>query len=720
MSAPLEVALPGHVVLDGTWRGVEATEELRRSFAEREVDERDWAPLEVPGHWRSAAAFEKSDGPILYRRQFETDEAPADLAQRRSWLVLDGLFYQGDVWMDGSYLGDTEGYFVRHSFEITQALSASREHVVAIEATCSPQANRAAKRNLTGIFQHGEFLDPDWNPGGIWRPVRVEHTGVVRARGLRALCTKANQQQATVTLRAELDTEIAREVTLRTTIAGVEEVLERPLAAGSNFVTWTITIPNPDLWWPHALGDQPLHELSVEVIVDGLLSHRLSRSIGLRSIRWKRWVLQVNGERMFLKGTNFAPTSQALGEVEPEAIARDIELAKDAGLDLIRVHGHISRPKLYETADSAGMLVWQDLPLHRGYARGARLEAARQAEAAVDQLGHHPSIAMWCGHNEPSSVDEIDRSNKQQRKSHLLFEAAAHQLPSWNRSVLDRTIKRALDKADPTRGVIAHSGVLPHAGALDSASHLSFGWAYGDEQDLPAVCRSLPRLVRFVSQLGAQAVPTSDAHLDVAAWPSLDWDRLEHTYGMQRSLFERHVPSGEFRTLAEWKLASQDHQARVIKHQIETLRRLKYNPTGGFAQFFFADAHPAVSSSVLDQDRVPKAGYFALSAACRPVIVVADHLPRVLVPGESIALDLHVVSDLRVPIEVARVSARVTWQGGLKEWSWEGEIPPDSVVRVGRITLTTPEEPGPLTLELILDSSDLLVSNFDQSVVIDL
>ena len=39
---------------------------------------------------------------------------PPAAADRRWWLRFDGLFYQGDVWLDGTYLGDTEGYFSPH------------------------------------------------------------------------------------------------------------------------------------------------------------------------------------------------------------------------------------------------------------------------------------------------------------------------------------------------------------------------------------------------------------------------------------------------------------------------------------------------------------------------------------------------------------------------------------------------------------------------------
>src|SRR5436190_22677284 len=116
--------------LSGRWRAVEADDALRRSFPETDLDDSSWASVDVPHHWRSTPEFAESDGPLLYRRRFE---CPATETGRRSWLVLDGLFYQGDVWLDGSYVGDTEGYFFPHEFEVTAALRERSEHLLAIE-----------------------------------------------------------------------------------------------------------------------------------------------------------------------------------------------------------------------------------------------------------------------------------------------------------------------------------------------------------------------------------------------------------------------------------------------------------------------------------------------------------------------------------------------------------------------------------------------------------
>ncbi|HWG74722.1 MAG TPA: hypothetical protein VG184_11785, partial [Acidimicrobiales bacterium] len=243
--------------LGGTWLACEADDARRRSFPDPATDDADWVPVPVPGHWRNVAAFAASDGPLLYRRRFETPagsgpgpEATSDAglgprassdarpgpettsgagpdaeAASRAWLTFDGLFYQGDVWLDGSYLGDTEGYFAPQTFEVTSHMAERGEHLVAVEVACNREADLAAKRNLTGIFQHWDCIAEDWNPGGIWAPVRIWTTGPVRIATLRVTCPEASAERATLELEATLDATDAVSAVLDTTVT--------PLAAAA-------------------------------------------------------------------------------------------------------------------------------------------------------------------------------------------------------------------------------------------------------------------------------------------------------------------------------------------------------------------------------------------------------------------------------------------------------------------------------------------------------
>jgi beta-mannosidase len=672
--------------LSGAWRAAEGDEALRRAYPEPDFDDSGWATLDVPGHWRSSSDFSESNGPLWYRRRVDGVQAAEG---ERSWLVLDGVFYQSDVWLDGSYLGDTEGYFFPHAFDISTPVAERSEHVLAVEVACSKPGDLSAKRNITGVFQHWDCLDPDWNPGGIWRGVRIERTGPVRIHRLRVLCVEAGVERALLSLRALLDSGSAGTVRLVTRVGGVDHELEQPVAAGENRVNWNVAVENPALWWPWALGalgGQALTDVSVSVFFseqEAPSDQRVVRT-GLRQVRMKNFVFTVNGERLFLKGANQGPVRMDLAAAEQPDFERDVLLARDAGLDLLRVHGHISRPELYEAADRHGMLLWQDFPLQWSYARGIRKQAARQAREAVDLLGHHPSIALWCGHNEPMGPSSRELS---------VGSVVSQQAPRWNKTLLDSSVKRSFEQSDSSRPVVAHSGVVP------GDSHLYFGWYQGVVDDLPGFLGAWPRVGRFVSEFGARSVPTGWHDADGA----LGSDVLDE--------FSPYVPRGDFATFEEWRDATQEYQAVVVRRAVEWLRRLKYRPTGGFAAMLLADSWPGVTWSVLGFDRMPKLAYEALRLACAPVIVVADPLPSVVAPGDAVALDVHVVSDLRVPVEGAVVRAVLGWGSGSasgsgsEEWTWSGDIGPDACARVSTMQFVVPEGATGLSLDLSLSAA---------------
>ena len=393
--------------LAGDWLAMEADDDVRRHGIGLTADEAGWELLNVPGHWRNHPKFATSDGPIMYRHSFNR-EVPDE--GRRRWVTLDGIFYQADIWLDGAYLGDSEGYFFPHSFDITALSKLGDEHVLAVEVTCAPQAGTHGRSNLTGVLQQSTGIQAGWNPGGLWRPVHVYDTGPVRIDRLRVLCRDADSRRAHLRISARLDSDQQLPVKVRTLIDGVPtDEQDQVIAEGQNELEWNIDIVDPALWWPRALGDQPMVEIAVEVLIEDEVSDRRQRRTGLRQIVWDNWVCSVNGEKLFLKGANLMPTAQGLANASPEQIRRDVNDATQLGLDALRVHGHIANRETYDAADQSGILLLQDFPLQWGHARSVRSQAVRQARAAVDFLGHHPSIALWSAHNDPAA-SPIDHS----------------------------------------------------------------------------------------------------------------------------------------------------------------------------------------------------------------------------------------------------------------------------------------------------------------------
>ena len=676
--------------LGGTWRVAAATEGRRRTFHEFDHDDSRWTTMPVPGHWTQPPAGGEGahlavEESVLYRHRFEgppeavaagvEDEDagdenagdgaddPAGAPGRRWWLRLEGLAQQGDVWLDGSYLGHTDGYFVPHELEVTEQLAVRSEHLLAIEATCRRFGDPDNRTLLTGALQDPELCGvDDLIVGGVWRSVRLRSTGRIAIRHARAVCADVStgENRARLELRAVLDVPGGGPVDLGIRVAGTEHVHSHHAADGENRVEWSVDVDDPPLWWPHALGDQHLCDLVMEVLTGAEVHDRRHFRIGFRSVAMRRWVLYVNGERLFVKGANLLPTRPLLGTATASEVADDIRAARNAGLDLVRPVAHIARPELYDAADELGVLVWQDLPIRGLMSRSVADEARRQAREAVDLLGHRPSVAVWCAHDQPYS-----RARRPGRTPAVV----RRQGPSWNRDVLDRRLGRVLDRCDGSRPVVSHTGVPPRAPLLDgTTSELWFGLHGGRAADAGPVLARVPAMARFVSAFGTPVA---------------------------------------------------DDQPEVVKTTIETLRRLKYRPTGGFLLHALADAGGSEGAAaaagtdggfgVLDGLRRPKPGWWALQEACRPLIVVADQLPESVRAGEVLDLAVHVVNDTRADVAGMQVQARMLGPDGrvVREHHWEGTARADDCVLVGRLSAVVPvvAQPGQLTLELTLTGS---------------
>ena len=736
--------------LSGGWRAALRSLELERSGADPELDDSSWPEVPVPGHWGQTAAFADSSGPLLYRRHFPS--LPLEPG-RRAWLRIDGITSEADVWLDGQHLGDLDVYYAQRRFEITDQLQADtndREHVLAIEVSCAEAGGDdtrtpTAKSSVSGSLQTGA-LAPPGSPGGIWRPIGIDETGPVAIIADRLLCTKADEHEADLFFRLELDAADAGQVRIDTSIVGPDGttaggVALHDVAAGENRLEWTATITEPALWWPAALGDQPRYDVGVAVrvatdpgsgdppdptgdsttatatatatgeAVDDYepnyeLSDRRHWRTGLRAVTVDNMTWRINGTPLFVKGIAAGPHDRFLGSVPAEQLADDVRAVRDAGLDMIRVYGHLTRTELYETADDLGVLIWQDLPLVGTYATSARSAARSAARAAVDTYGHHPSVVAWCGHDEPNGPAIPEPGTL--RGGMIGRRLGKHLLPSWNRSVLDPLIRRELRSADRSRPVITRSGSLPSPVDLSgSDTHLWLGWRSGKPEDLAELIRHWPRLGTFVGAIGAQSADIRDWEQDEPTWPTAE-----------RGAFQRYVPRGAYGDGASWAGATQAYQADVIRTQIETLRRLKYNPTGGFCVVALFDAEESGGFGVLDSDRNPKPAFTALTDACRPVVVIADTPPGIVTRGDEVSLAVHAVSDLTMELEPVRVTAKARLEGWSVERRWEGVLPADACAFIGELTFSVPDLTGALVIDLELSAGEHLATNRYQTVAI--
>ncbi len=305
---------------------------------------------------------------------------------------------------------------------------------------------------------------------------------------------------------------------------------------------------------------------------------------------------------------------------------------------------------------------------------------------------------------------QVPNSHKQNARLHTSRDRNPHLAAPDLHVVLSRT--------DGSRPVVAHTAVPPTFPDFDgTTSHLWFGWHHGRAADLAAAAARIPRMARFVTAFGAATVEPDNPHLQDSQWPSLDWEQIAESIGAPAESLLHLVAPEHATDAADWAKRTGFAQAEVVKTSIELLRRLKYQPTGGFSLFYLADPADAGGFGVLNRRRSAKPGWQALVDACRPIIVVADPLGAVLAPGEGVDLAVHVVSDVRNPIPDARVRAtvRANITGGgsaiVSEQSWSGTIPQDACSLIGRVKAAVPGLANELVVSLKLTAETMTVTN---------
>jgi beta-mannosidase len=740
---------PAVTALDGPWR-LRPTDTFRQGFYPLEDDA--WLVQDLPAHWQQHPLLERYAGKVVYRKRFALPNAerrtpkafPAEpgtlnaedsaaaaspttaatspdiqaaavsafSVQRSSlrfWLRLNGVFYWSQPYFNGVDLGRHEGYFVPQEHEVTSWVAAENELLVEVE--CPEERDKTGKRMITGVFSHWDCMDPLANPGGIWLPVELIATGPLRIKEALLHTHAAGAEAAELRYRATLDAAGAQDVTLRWTFApqnfpGAVQTFEqrRALAPGVTEIAGALQLRDPQLWWPHDMGHPNLYHVTLEALAGGEVSDAHSFGFGVRTFELHDWVAYVNGVRLFVKGSNYPPTDVRIATVTRERCDEDMRLARECHMNLLRVHGHVGHPALLEAADAAGVLVWQDFPLHWLYERAVLPEAERQARAMVRQLYNHPSVAIWCMHNEPIFVTDT----KDERLVQRLRSYASVFVFSWNRDVLDTRLVRLVEQEDATRVAVRSSGeyAVPVL-RPGTAGHFYYGWykIYGELRTWEGLARRFPDNIRWVNEFGAQSFPNVESCLKFmdADVRQIDYRHLTERHMFQPNIMDYWLDWRSAESLEALVHMTQDYQSHINRFYIDRLRFYKYRPTGGVVPFMFHDPNPGVSWAVLDYWRAPKRSYHALRLAFSPqyifTLLAKDHYP----PGAPIDLPIYAVNDAHHDVPLA-VAACLLDPAGAEQARVERllSLPADCMaLEIEKLRLT-PEQPGTYRLALTM------------------
>jgi len=599
-----------------------------------------------------------------YSRSFPS---PGLKPGQRLQLFFRGIDCLATIWLNGRPVGAADNMLIEHGYDITELLRASPDNDLqvilrsaVIEAQEFPlgvlgtrvDGNSESEPIRKAPHSYGWDIMPRLVSAGLWRGVELRVLDPVRFEDVHWMTVRID--------RAERSADVYADFQLRLPVAMIDglkvraslrrngrEVLERyePLLSHSGRIA--LRVAGADFWWPRGYGEACLYDAELQIIdtAGRVLASRNSR-IGLRTVQLDRtqittpdkpgrFCFVVNGERIFIRGSNWVPLD-ALHSRDAALLAAALKMACELNCNMLRCWGGnvYEDDAFFDTCDAEGILVWQDFamgctfyPQNRDFA--AKVE--QEVRSVVRKLRSHPCIALWSGNNE----DDVS----------LNWQLGGLNIDP-NRDLISRqTIPAVLYELDPTRPYLPSSPYVSYEyyergnrGNFLPEDHL---WGPRGYYKADFYVRSA---AHFVSEIGYHGCPNRsslEAMFDrdyVYPWTKdFAWNEewltksvrklplSETTKGRNDLMLNQiRILFGTVPTdLDSFILESQSVQAEAVKYFVELWRASKFDRSG-IIWWNLRDGWPIISDAVVDYYNSRKLAFYFLKNVQQNVCLVVN------------------------------------------------------------------------------------------------
>ena len=684
-----------------------------------------------------------------YRKTF-----PSPPAQSGKYvhIVFDGADYFTDVWLNGHKLGQHEGSFSGFEFDITPYLKNTGLNTLAVRVThpLLPKGRGLAeylKGAFTQVVPWGMIMkDPPYSltsssdpladygnatyAMGLWRGVHLKIQDACTLRELDVETESLNDDRSaslTVAGAVRNDSDNAITRTVRLTIApknftGQPIVLPEQTVEiegrGSALIKTAVRVPDAQLWWIWDMGKPNLYELTATVGEAAaqpgaqlVINHTAHLSFGIRTIRRDPdMTYYLNGKRVFLKGAWYPIADYYTSRVTPDFYRRDLTLFKYANFDSIVNFTIVEKPEFYDLCDELGIIIMVELPIPQfGPQHVVDTGSPRRTPYLATSIAGIRQIVTDLRKTIPPS------SSGCRWPSRTPTPPAGEWTTSPSTSPATRSL--SMVPATPLTQVSPHT--IFQASFCDLGEHhfwtAAAGMTFNEDnyQDLfdsqaafiseygSNSLSSYQNLGRYLTPeqqwLGKPADQPSfyNVPIDIGAYSNIT--SFQYT-GVASLLDKAHrFVDRDIRSAKDFVDDSQLYHSFLIKYGAEAFRRKKYNPVMGIRLWSFVELNPGFHFTIVDYDRVPKIGYWALKAVQAPLsISFAFKWALESIPGGSpLSVPVWAVNDHTSAQNVTLNCEIYDLQGQvLKQQQFHATLAPDSSQQVGTVEWTTPAKAG--------------------------
>jgi beta-mannosidase len=653
----MNAQVPGHVHLD-----LEREKIIPEMFWRDNAEKCQWVE-----HWD-----------WTYSHTFQVEEV-----FKGKWFVLEfgGLDTFATISLNGEEIGRTANMLIPHRFEVSHLLKPGDNHLMVhfdsiwehlegkpLDAPCAFETQeRLHIRRMQCTF-HWDWVNR-FVGSGIWKAVRLLSYDKAKVAhvGIWTDGVSENNASAKVALQVETEHRSADVASLNISlhdpdgvmVASHSQNLENDSGDSKlDLHNLNLSIENPQLWWPNGYGAQPLYRCQVEMVdVSGFTLDVSNTTFGIRTVEVRQecdlpgsvqaektkqlrqrfpelekngdrpgssFTLWVNGVEIFCKGANWVPADPFPARISDDHYEHLIKLAADGHQNMLRAWGggFYESPAFWDACNRHGILVCQDfMTACAQYPEGDVDFMAAMAEeipSAIKMLRNHPSLAWWYGDNENGMRFSEDDPN------------------CWGKKLFDEIINPACRELDPSRPLFQTS---PFGGDMNTSPtigdcHVAYNPSKEDD-----FCDGLISYKKDIEAVSGRFLSETQSY-GSGSWSSLlKFMTEEDLADPENKILEYHSKTNPYQemTLIEAQLKrtemllghAKSPQIKVafleyiqyewVRLIVEHLRRDR-DYCSGVLFWMYNDCWPANGWSMVDYYGLPKAGWYAMKQASKPIV----------------------------------------------------------------------------------------------------